>query len=514
MALLETRALTKQFPGIRALDGVDFDLQAGEAHVLFGENGAGKSTLISILAGAVKPTSGKVLLNGHAVQFRSVREARESGVSAVFQEFSLAPQLTVAQNLMLGSEPRYGPFINYPAQRRQARRMLDKLGFDLEPTRRVSTLTRAQQQMVEIAKGLRSHAQVLILDEPTASLTAHETAQLFAFIKRLKAKGVGVIYISHRIQEIDQIADRVTVLRDGGKVATLTTPLVSQERLIELMTGRAIGQVYPQIAFSPQEVVLEISALSTASGVRNASLYVRAGEVVGIAGLVGSGKSELMRAAFGLERVIDGSVRLLGQAATHASPRRMLRAGFFYLPPDRSAEGLAPNFSAIDNIYLLASALHPRHPLQLINRRHKRQITQDAARRVELAGPHHTRATMLLSGGNQQKVLFARGLTRNAALYVFDEPTVGVDVGTRTALYQLIRELCEAGAAIVIVSSDLPEVLHLSHRLYVMRRGEIAGELAAGSICESTVLSLFFHHRQAAPQTPADSLITTSGRVS
>lgn len=493
MSLLTTHALTKQYPGVRALDSVDFDLDAGEVHVLFGENGAGKSTLISILAGAAKPSSGRISLNGKAVQFRSVREARANGISAVFQEFSLVPQLTVAENLLLGSEPRRGMAIDRGAMQREARRVLSEIGFDMDPARRISDLSRAEQQMVEIAKSLRSHAQVLILDEPTASLTDRETQQLFELIERLKKSGVGIVYISHRMQEIDSIADRITVLRDGKKIGTLPAANVSHDRLIELMTGRDVEQLYPKIRFSPGERVLEVKGLSTASGVRNADIHVRRGEVVGIAGLVGSGKSELMRAVYGLDRVVSGKVHFLGNDATGATPAQMLKAGIFYLPPDRKTEGLVLNFSSSDNISLPIIGTLLRHPLGLLNIRAKRRTTMEAAERVELAAKNRPRAVGLLSGGNQQKVMFAKGLTKEAALYVFDEPTVGVDVGTRAALYRLIQQLCEAGAAVVIISSDLPEVLHLSHRAYVMRFGEVAGELEGTAINEAAVLSMFFH---------------------
>lgn len=500
MSLLNTHALTKQYPGVRALDGVDFDLNAGEVHVLFGENGAGKSTLISILAGAAKQSSGQIVLNGKPVQFRSVREARANGISAVFQEFSLVPQLTIAENLLLGSEPRQGMMIDRREMAREAARVLDEIGFAMDPTRRISDLSRAEQQMVEIAKSLRSHAQVLILDEPTASLTDRETQQLFDLVERLKQQGVGIVYISHRMQEIDSIADRITVLRDGRKIDTLPATNVCHDRLIELMTGRDIQQLYPKILSNPGETVLEVKGLNTAGGVRNADIHVRRGEVVGIAGLVGSGKSELMRAVYGLERVIGGTVHFQGTDTTGATPAQMLKAGVFYLPPDRKTEGLVLNFSSNDNISLPIIGNLLRHPLGLLNVRAKRKTTREAAQRVELAEKNGPKAVGLLSGGNQQKVMFAKGLTKEAALYVFDEPTVGVDVGTRAALYRLIQQLCEGGAAVVVISSDLPEVLHLSHRAYVMRLGEVAGELGGAAITESAVLSMFFHRSPEAIQ--------------
>ncbi len=492
MPLIRTHGLSKQYPGVLALDRVDFDLEPGEVHVLFGENGAGKSTLISLLAGVAQPSAGSIELNGVAVRLRSVRDARQHGISAVFQEFSLVPTLSVAENLFLGEEPRRGGFLDRAAMVRGAARALADLQFDIDPRGTVDRLTRAEQQMVEIAKGLRAQAAVLILDEPTASLTDKETQRLFELIARLKSRGVGVVYISHRMQEIDEIADRVTVLRDGRKIATVAAHGTSHDRLIEMMTGRAVEQIYPHIEARPGDTVLQLSRITTASGVRDASITVRRGEVVGLAGLVGSGKSELLRAVYGLDRITSGRATFLGQDITGVGPARLLRRGFFYLPPDRKSEGLVLGFSSNDNISLPILGSRLRGRFGLLNVGERKRVTREAGARVELSALNATKAVGLLSGGNQQKVLFAKGLTEGAALYVFDEPTVGVDVGTRGALYRLIKDLCEAGAGVVLISSDLPEVLHLAHRAYVMCAGRISGELQGAAITESALLSLFF----------------------
>jgi len=460
--------------------------------VLFGENGAGKSTLISLLAGANVPSAGEIRLRGEPVRFANVHEARRHGISAVFQEFSLIPTLSVAQNLSLGEEPRRGGLLDRGALRERARAMLADLGFALDVDAPVAGLTRAQQQMVEIAKGLRGEVSVLILDEPTASLTEAETQRLFELVARLQARGVGIVYISHRLQEIARIADRITVLRDGRQVTTVEARETDADRLIELMSGRAIEQVYPRIAFAPGETVLEVEGLHSPNGVRGASLKVRRGEVVGLAGLVGCGKSELFRAVCGLDAVSAGRVLFKGQPRTGARVRRLLDEGLFYLPPDRKGEGLVLGFSARANITLPLVHGPLRGHGGWLRQRLGRRLATAAAERVELAPRNLERPVGLLSGGNQQKVLFGKGMTRDAALYVFDEPTVGVDIGTRSALYQVIRKLCEGGAAVVVISSDLPEVLHLSHRVYVMCRGEIAGELQGDAIGESAVLNLFF----------------------
>lgn len=495
--LLETRGLTKLYPGVRALEQVDFALERGEVHVLFGENGAGKSTLISLLSGAQSPTAGTILFEGREVALRSVRDARSLGISGVFQEFSLVPTLSVSENLFLGDESARHGFVNRRELRARALDLLKELEFELDPDRTVALLTRAEQQMVEIAKGFRGKLSVLILDEPTASLTDKETERLFLLVKRLKNNGAGVIYITHRMQEIVRVGDRVTVLRDGHKIGTVDAKSTSEDRLIEMMTGRAISEIYPTIESRPGEMLLEVTDVSTASGVRNASLYVRRGEVVGLAGLMGSGKSELMRAVFGAGRITAGSVRFKGPDVTRFRSGELLRGGMFYLPPDRKGEGLILAFTSMANVALPALHSKLRGAFGLLSHAARDLLTHHAARHVELSKPNVRRSVALLSGGNQQKVLFAKGLALDVDLYLLDEPTVGVDVGTRSSLYLLIKRLCESGAGVVVISSDLPEVLHLAHRVYVMRRGAIAGELKGDQINETNVLNLFFGREAA-----------------
>lgn len=490
--LLHTEALSRYYPGVRALDAVDFDLTAGEVHVLFGENGAGKSTLISLLAGANTPSAGHIHVRGVPMHFANVHDARREGISAVFQEFSLIPTLSVAQNLCLGEEPVHHGMLDKAVLLDRAQRSLDELGFEVDASALVATLSRAQQQMVEIAKGLRGQVSVLILDEPTASLTERETRNLFALIARLKSQGVGIVYISHRMQEINQIADRVTVLRDGKKVCTVNAADTTHDQLISLMSGRTIEKIYPHIASHPGDLVLEMKQVSTQSGVQGASITVRRGEVVGLAGLVGCGKSELLRAAYGLQAVSSGKVLFKGLDHSRASPAQSLKAGFFYLPPDRKSEGLVLGFSSASNITLPALSGPLRGLGGWLRKKDARGMAEKAGDQVELSSRNLGKAVGLLSGGNQQKALFAKGLTRDMDLYVFDEPTVGVDVGTRSALYEVIKQLCEGGAAVVLVSSDLPEVLHLAHRAYVMCRGEVMGELQGPEITESGLLNLFF----------------------
>jgi ribose transport system ATP-binding protein len=497
-AILSVRGVSKRYPGVLALDGVDFTLAPGEVHVLFGENGAGKSTLISILAGANTPTEGEILFRGKPVRFSSVHDARERGISAVFQEFSLVPQMTVAENLFLGAERTSGGFLASSAMRREAAAIIERLGFPLRAGDRVDRLTRAEQQMVEIAKAFRSDLSVLILDEPTASLTDRETDQLFDLVAKIRAEGVGVVYITHRMQEIRRIADRITVLRDGRHIATVTAGAKSDDELIELMTGRTVEALFPAIRSTPGEVRLSVERLTTASGsVDGASFEVRAGEIVGLAGLVGSGKSEVMRAVYGLEPPDGGRVTLGGEDVTGVSPAAMLKRGLFYVPPDRRNEGLAMIRPVRENLTMAALDGPPLARGPWLAKRAERDVARSLAERMELRPPRIERAVDTFSGGNQQKVLLGKCLTREVSVFVFDEPTVGVDVGTRAAIYRFIADLAEAGAAIVLVSSDLPEILHLTHRAIVFYRGRVAGTFTGPAITEANLLGAFFEREAA-----------------
>ena len=496
--LLSAESLTKDYGAFRALDAADFELRAGETHVLFGENGAGKSTLISILAGAQRATSGVVRFRGEVVRPRSTLHARELGVSAVFQEFSLAPQMTVEENIFLGAEESRRGFLAKKSMRRRARELLDRLGFNLASDARVDSLSRAERQMVEIAKAFRMDPSVLILDEPTASLTDNEAESLFNLMAQLKARGVGVIYITHRMGEIRRVGDRVTVLRDGGHVATTDAKATSEDELVRLMTGRVVSEVFPKIAFAPRDEALAANNITTADGsVLGASFSARRGEVAGLAGLVGSGKSEIVRACFGLKKIVAGTVTLNGEDATGISPAAALSRGLFYLPPDRREEGLMMIRACRENISLPAIARPPLSRRGLLRRGRESEMCRELARRFNLTPPRIERAAELFSGGNQQKIMLAKCLALPAGVFIFDEPTVGVDVGARAEIYAFIRDLCEGGAAVVLVSSDLPEVLHLSHRLHVFHRGKIQAELRGADITEENALSHFFEREAA-----------------
>ncbi len=494
--LLEMTGISRRFPGVLALDGVDFDLRHGEVHALFGENGAGKSTLINIIAGTFPPSAGELRYRGEPVTDLTPHRARLIGISPVFQEFSLVPELTVEHNLFLGHEKTSFGLLDRAAMRREAREIITRLGFDLHPERKVRDLSRAHQQMVEIAKALLTDVRLLILDEPTASLTDAEAGRLFDLMARLKANGVGIIYVSHRMAEIRRLADRITVLRDGRKIATVATPDVTDTALIELMTGRAAGALFPAIRATPGETLFEVAGLSLADGsVKDASLHVRAGEVVGIAGLVGCGKSELIRAAFGLERIAAGGVRHHGHDLRAATPQAALAAGICYFPSDRVAEGLALSRAVRENVSMAALDTRSFARGPVLRRAEERSRVQRIVDKLRLRPPRIEQSVVNLSGGNRQKVVLARAMTRDLDVFLFDEPTVGIDVGAKVEVYELIKELAERGAAVVVVSSELPEVMNLSRRLYVMHRARVVAELQGDDINEQRVLAHFFVER-------------------
>lgn len=498
--LLALEGISRQFPGVLALDRVNFDLNPGEVHVLFGENGAGKSTLISIVAGALSGSSGRMLYQGKPVAFRNVHSARSKGIHAVFQEFSLVPQFSVEQNLSLGTEKtRYG-LLQKGKGREKARDILDRLGFDIDLDQKVATLSRAEQQMVEIAKVFSSDLSVLILDEPTASLTEKETDRLFSLIEQAKKDKVGIIYITHRMGEIRRISDRITVLRDGRQIKTVNTRDVTDKTLVELMTGRVIDKIFPKIRFNPDKTVLSLCSVTNFDhSVREVSLTVKKGEIVGMAGLVGSGKSRAMRACFGIDPIAGGEIRFKGETVRRPSPSRMLGRGMFYVPSDRHNEGLVMMRSVRENITLPSLALnHLSRYSGFLRRKEEGDMAHSLSRKLNLSPLKTSRRVESFSGGNQQKALLSRVLTRDIDLYVFDEPTVGVDIGTRTAIYEFIKDLCEQGAAIVLISSDLPEILNLSRRCYVFYRGKIRAELEGNQINEQKILHHFFG-REAEP---------------
>ena len=491
--LVDMRGIDKRFPGVRALDQVDFQLHSGEVHVLFGENGAGKSTLINIMAGTYPADAGIYRFCGKSLSNLVPHQARRIGISPVFQEFSLAPDLTIEENLFLGRELSRGGILNKREMRGRVADVLDDLGFELSPRSRVADLSRAQQQMTEIAKALLHDLRVLILDEPTASLSERETERLFEIIERLKGEGVGIVYISHRLAEIKRVGDRVTVLRDGHRVGTVDASAVSEDKLVEMMTGRTFEALFPAIRHRPGRTLLETHRLTTENRrVINADFAVRAGEVVGIAGLVGCGKSELARAAFGLEVVSSGTLTFEGSSVANPTPSHMLKRGLCFFPSDRVAEGLSLARPIRENMSLAALDLEAFATVGILRLANEQIRTREMIAKLQVLPPDGERRVEFLSGGNRQKVMLARGLARNIKVFLLDEPTVGIDVGAKVEVYHLIQEMAESGAGVVVISSELPEILHLSNRVYVMHRGYVVAELANEEIDEATVLSHFF----------------------
>ena len=497
--LLALRGISKRFSGVRALDRVDLDVRAGELHVLFGENGAGKSTLINVIAGTFPPDEGAFQFGGDEIRHLTPQRARAIGISPVFQEFSLVPSLNVEENLFLGREISSHGVLRTGEMRKRARALIDELGFDLDPAQRVDDLSRAHQQMAEIAKALLGRVRLLILDEPTASLTERETGRLFELIARLKRQNVGIIYVSHRMREIRALADRVTVLRDGRHIRTLDAATSSDGELVELMTGRKIDLLFPTIQHKPTTVAVDVENLSLTDGsVRDVNFYAQAGEITGIAGLVGCGKSELIRAIYGLEPIASGVMRIDGTPYETPSPRRSLERGVAYFPANRVAEGLALSRPIRENASMTVLDLPAFARFGILRQGTERTRITAIMEQLQLRPPNIERAAGALSGGNRQKVMLGRALTRELTVFLFDEPSVGIDVGAKLEVYDFMKRLVEAGAAVIIVSSELPEVLALSNRLYVMHQGRIAAELKGAEKTEQNVLASFFQDHLAA----------------
>jgi ribose transport system ATP-binding protein len=491
VSLLAMEGITKHFPGVVALRDVSFDLVPGEVHVVFGENGAGKSTLINIIAGTYAADEGTMTFDGEEIRHLSPHDARRRGINAVFQDFSLVPQLSVEENLYLGREPGELGFIDRGARADGAKAALDVVKPFFSVKTRVDRLSRSAQQLVEIAKALMGDPRVLILDEPTTSLTEQETELLFGLIDELKAKGLAIVYITHRMREIPRVGDRITVLRDGRKVATLNVSESDDNQLIQLMTGRTLESLYPKATSTPGDVRLRLEGVS-GDLLEGVSLTVRAGEVVGVAGLVGSGKSEIGRLCFGLG-AHTGTIELSGRkVGSREHPQDILARGLIYHPADRRAEGLVLPRPVRENLTFAALDRPAFSRFGFLNRANERRKASEIINRLRIQPPQPERRVAYLSGGNQQKVVLGKALTRSVDVHVFDEPTAGVDVGARVEVYEFIKELCENGAAILLISSDLPEVLHLSHRVYVIHRGRVRAELTGDEITEERVLSNFF----------------------
>jgi ribose transport system ATP-binding protein len=486
--VLELRHITRTFPGVRALDNVTFACRPAEVHAVVGENGAGKSTLMKIVAGALAPDAGEIIAHGRQVRFEGPREAQRLGISVVYQEFNLLPHMSVAENIFLGREPRTRlGLLDWDRLRRDARAVLDRLAVRLDPSVSVGRLSVAQQQEVEIAKALSFHAEIILMDEPSAVLAGNELERLFEIIGALKQQGVTVIYISHRLAEVFQISDRVTVLKDGQLIGTVRTAEVSRPELIRMMVGRPLEEAFPEPGHGEGHLRLSVRGLSN-DAVRDVSFDVRGGEIVGLAGLVGAGRTSLARALFGADPVAGGEIVLDGRPLQHGSPRAALRGGLALVPEDRKTQGLVLGLSVRKNVSL--PILDRLQRWGLLSRRREREVVAAAIRDLKVRTPSLDQEVQYLSGGNQQKVVFAKWLTTAPRVLILDEPTRGIDVATKAEIYLLMRALASAGSGILLISSELPELLGMSDRILVMRDGRIAGELSRAEATEEKILAL------------------------
>lgn len=488
--VLEMRDITKRYPGVVAVNNAQLNLRAGEVHCLVGENGAGKSTLMKVLSGAVPLDSGEIRLSGEPVHIHSPHHAQQLGISMIYQEFNLSPYLSVAENIFLGREPRLRrtPFINWAKMYRDARAILARIRVNLDVRKPVNECSVAQQQMVEIAKALSFNSKIIVMDEPSATLTEHELAALFDLIRELKRQGIGMIYISHRLEEIFTIGDRVTVMRDGHYIATRPVNEVTREEIIRMMVGRELTHEFPKETFAPGPERLRIEGLTRRGAFENVSFSLRTGEIVGLTGLVGAGRTEVARAIFGADRPDAGRVILDGKAVAVRSPQDAIRLGIGLLTEDRKNQGLVLGMTVRENTTL--ANLRSLVKLLFVDRRRERAETDRFVRELQIKTPSIEQVVQNLSGGNQQKVVLAKWLFTESKVLIFDEPTRGIDVGAKVEIYRLMNELVRRGVCILMISSELPEVLGMCDRILVMHEGRIAGELPRAEATQERVMQL------------------------
>src|SRR5467141_2148174 len=498
-ALLLMEGIEKSFPGVHALSGCRFELRSGEVHALVGENGAGKSTLMKVLAGVYSKDAGRLRYKGAEVEIPSPRAAQQLGISMIHQELNLMGHLTVAQNIFIWREPRRARgSLDERKLNDNARRLLETLRLDLDPRTRVSNLTVATQQMVEIAKALSFNSEVLIMDVPTAALTEREIDDLFRIIRQLRDRGVGVVHISHRLQELKQISDRVTVMRDGRYVDTLATADANIDQIISMMVGRTIFESGPELPEHPStDVVLEVRNLNLGRSIRDVSFQLRRGEILGIAGLVGAGRTEVARAVFGADRLDSGEIFVKGTKVRINSPTDAVEHGIGYLSEDRKRDGLALGLNLETNL-VLAALRRFLGPLGWVRSGVTRAAADLQVRNLAIKIPSLKQTVRNLSGGTQQKVVVGKWLTAETEVLIFDEPTRGIDVGAKSEIYRLLNDLSREGKAIIVISSELPEILRISHRIVVMCEGRITGALTVEDATQERIMALATQRDSAA----------------
>ena len=488
--ILEMRDITKRYPGVVAVDHGQLTLKAGEVHCLVGENGAGKSTLMKILAGAQPLDGGVILLDGEEVHIHSPHHAQQLGVSMIYQEFNLSPYLSVAENIFLGREPRIKgtPFIDWKKMYADARAILDRIRVKLEVRKPVNECSVAQQQMIEIAKAISFNSKIIVMDEPSATLTDHELAALFELIEQLQSQGIGMIYISHRLEEIFQIGGRVTVMRDGKYIGTNDVKDLNREQIIHMMVGRDLTEEFPKEVFERGEERLRVEGLTRAKAFENVNFSLHTGEIVGLTGLVGAGRTEVARAIFGADPFDAGAVYLDGKAITVRHPRDAIWHGIGLLTEDRKSQGLILGMTVRENTTL--ANLKSLVSGVFINQTKERRVTRKYIDELHIKAQSTEQTAQNLSGGNQQKVVLAKWLFTQSKVLIFDEPTRGIDVGAKVEIYRLMNELVREGVAVLMVSSELPEVLGMCDRILVMHEGRIAGELSREEATQEKVMNL------------------------
>lgn len=488
--LLRMENIHKSFPGVQALTDVSLELRRGEVHCLLGENGAGKSTLIKILSGAYAMDAGKIYINGDEVQINNSHQARQLGISTIYQEMSLIPFMTVAENIFFGDELTHRFSILKRAEMEaQTKQILRMMNVGINPKSLAKDLTTAQQQMVEIARSLIKQRKIIIMDEPTSSISEKETRELFRIIRELKQQGVSIIYISHRMQEFEEIVDRVTVLRDGRNVGTVDWKEVTLDQLIAMMVGRELGEWKAATNYSREEIILQVENIHSGNAVKQADFNLKKGEIVGFAGLVGSGRTELMKSIFGARHLNSGTIMWKGKSVRFRNPKDAVKQGIGYLSEDRKGEGLILHMGIDKNISL--ANLKAVSNLFFINKSQERKEAVSRIESLRIATASHDKVVGHLSGGNQQKVVIAKWLLTDSEVLIFDEPTRGIDIGARAEIYQVMEQLAASGKGIIVVSSDLPEILRISNRIIVMHEGKIVGQLPNdGNVKQEHIMSL------------------------
>jgi len=484
--ILETQHVRKTFPGVIALNDIFFDLCKGEVHVLLGENGAGKSTFVKILSGAYQKTEGQIFLNGRETDIKNPRHAQEIGITIIYQELNLVPHLSAGENIFLGRESSHLGVIDQKQAIFSAQKILDDLGVNISARCHVKELGVAQQQMVEVAKALSLDAKILIMDEPTSALSENEIRQLFSTIRKLKKQGVSIIYISHRLDEVFEIGDRVTVLRDGEQIGTHNIDDISRVELIRMMVNRELKEQFPRQKSPRGEEILRVKELSMKGTLKNITFSLHRGEVLGIAGLLGSGRTELARAIFGADQIDSGFIYINQEPKRVKSPRHAINLGIGFLTEDRKSQGLVLNLSLRENICL--PSVERFSSRGIMNVRKENQAAERYVKELRIKTPGLMQKVMALSGGNQQKVVLSKWLCSHADIFIFDEPTRGIDVGSKVEIYQLMNRLTADGVAILMISSELPEILGMSDRILVMCQGRISGQFSSEEATQEKIL--------------------------